>query len=550
MNFKEKIRDTRILCVIFMATVFYSYKTPEHNKYKADVIIYGGTSSAVISAVELTRSGKKVIIVSPDKHLGGLTSGGLGYTDIGNIQTIGGLSLEFYNRIYQYYQDSIIWKWQSKNSFGKRGVLTGVNNKPVMWLFEPHVAEQVFEDYIAENNITIFRNEWLDRESGVKMSGNAIKSITTLSGIKFNAEVFIDATYEGDLMAAAGVNYYVGREPCSVYNETMAGVQLGRRPMLEKIDPYVIPGDLTSGIIKRVSQKGPGNNCEGDNKVQAYCFRVCMSNHPENMISFSKPEGYDASQYEVLARLFAAGYRDWFRKFDQIPNRKTDTNNHGPFSSDNLGMNYDYPDGSYERRKEIIAEHERYQKGLLYFVANDERVPEEMRKEINKWGLAKDEFTDNGNWPRQLYIREARRMIGQYVMTEHNINGDAKVSDPIGMGSYGIDSHNVQRFIDEDGFVQHEGSLGINKGHPYSISYGAIIPRKKECLNLLVPVCLSASHVAFGTIRMEPVFMVLGQSAAIAASLAIDKKCSVQDVPYDLIKNILKKRNQVISLDN
>jgi len=289
-------------------------------------------------------------------------------------------------------------------------------------------------------------------------------------------------------------------------------------------------------------------NCSGDNKIQAYCFRLCMSNHPENRVPFPKPENYDPANYELLGRVFDAGWREWFEKFDIIPNRKTDTNNHGPFSSDFIGMNYDYPEATYERRKEIIKAHEDYQKGLLYFVANDPRVPKEIHDEMQNWGLAKDEFPDNGNWSRQLYIREARRMIGVYVTTENDVLAKREVPNPVGMGSYAMDSHNVQRYVTSDGFVQDEGDIGVSPDAPYSISYGSIIPKKEECTNLLVPVCVSSSHIAYGSIRMEPVFMILGQSAAVAACDAIDNDHAVQDVEYEVLKKKLMERGQVLTL--
>jgi hypothetical protein len=273
-----------------------------------------------------------------------------------------------------------------------------------------------------------------------------------------------------------------------------------------------------------------------------------MSNHPENRVSFPKPKGYDSTQYELLVRVFDAGWREWFQKYDMIPNRKTDTNNHGPFSSDYIGMNYDYPEASYAHRKEIIKQHEIYQKGLLWFVANDSRVPSEIRELMNSWGLAKDEFTDNGNWPHQLYIREARRMAGIHVTNENDVLGNTLIPDPIGMGSYSMDSHNVQRFVTEEGFVQNEGDIGVHPNKPYSISLGSILPKKEECTNLLVPVCVSSTHIAYGSIRMEPVFMILGQSAAATACLAIDKDVAVQDISYDLLQDILKSKNQVLRL--
>jgi hypothetical protein len=254
-------------------------------------------------------------------------------------------------------------------------------------------------------------------------------------------------------------------------------------------------------------------------------------------------------QYELLLRVFNTGRKDYFQKFDPIPNRKTDTNNHGPFSTDNIGMNYDYPEASYERRKEIIEEHETYQKGLMYFIANDPRVPEDIQTNMQQWGLARDEFADNGNWPHQIYVREARRLIGSVVMTEHEVLGKREVREPVGMGSYTLDSHNVQRYVKPDGFVQNEGDIGIHPPHPYQISYGALIPKKEECENLLVPVCLSSSHIAFGSIRMEPVFMILGQSVAAAAGLALDNNVAVQEVDYTALRNLLEDAGQVLELN-
>lgn len=542
------------IVVLLMAALF-SCSQDDPATQKADVIIYGGTSAAVIAAVEVVHSGKTVIIVSPDIYLGGLSAGGLGFTDTGNKETIGGLSREFYHRVWQYYNDSAAWKWQKHSEYGNKGqgtpAIDGENR--TMWIFEPHVAEQVFEDFIAENKITVYRDEWLSRESGVTMKGGKIASITTLSGKTFEGKMFIDATYEGDLMAAAGVSYHVGREACSAYDEEWNGVQAGvfhhGHYFKDKIDPYVVPGDSASGLLPNISPGKPGSNCTGDHKIQAYCFRLCMSNHPDNRVPFSKPEGYDSLQYELLARVFEAGWQEWFNKFDMIPNRKTDTNNHGPFSSDYIGMNYDYPEASYERRKEIVKAHENYQKGLLYFVSNDKRVPEKVREEMKNWGLAKDEFTGTGNWPHQIYVREARRMLGQYVTTENDVLGKRTVPNPVGMGSYTMDSHNVQRYVTSEGFVQNEGDLGVHPHHPYQIAYGSLVPKAEECTNLLVPVCVSSSHIAYGSIRMEPVFMILGQSAAAAAVLAIDSKRTVQEVPYSELENILKNRGQVLRME-
>lgn len=522
---------------------------------QADVIIYGGTSAAVTAAVQVKKMGKSVIIVSPDKHLGGLSSGGLGFTDTGNKSVIGGLAREFYHRLYQHYQKDENWKWQKKDEFGNKGqgtpAMDGENR--TMWIFEPHAAERVFEDLIKENSITVYRDEWLDRsKKGVTMKNGAIQSFKTLSGNTYQGTMFIDVTYEGDLMAAAGVNYHVGREANSVYGEQWNGVQAGvfqhGHYFKKPVSPYKVPGNPKSGLLPEISDEPIAPNGSGDNKIQAYCFRLCMSSDPRNRVPFPKPEGYDPARYELLLRVFDTGWRETFEKFDPIPNHKTDTNNHGPFSSDYIGKNYDYPDASYERRREIIADHEKYQKGLLYFMQNDLRMPDDVKKDMQQWGLAKDEFTDNGNWPHQIYVREARRMLGEFVMTEQHTLGTRPVPNPIGMGSYSLDAHNAQRYVKADGYVQNEGDIGVHPKQPYSIAYGAILPKASECTNLLVPVCLGSSHIAFGSIRMEPVFMILGQSAAAAAVLSIEKKVIPQKLDYALLKQELEKEGQKLEV--
>jgi hypothetical protein len=549
-----------LLPAIFILALFnQGCNKAQHELYEADVIVYGGTSAAVIAAVEVAQSGKTVIVVSPDIHLGGLTAGGLGWTDTGRKETIGGLSRDFYHRVYNHYQQDDAWRWMKKDEYGNTGQGTPAidGNMRTMWIFEPHIAEQVFEELIEEHQIRLYRNEWLNRETGVEKQDGNIMSITTLSGKTFRGKMFMDATYEGDLMAAAGVSYHVGREGTDVYGENWNGVQTGvyhhrhHFMVLDKpIDPYWVTGDPSSGLLPRISGEHPGEKGQGDHRVQAYCFRVCMTDHPENRIPFPKPEGYDSTQYELLVRIFDAGWREWFHKFDAIPNRKTDTNNHGPFSSDNIGMNYDYPDASYERRREIIREHETYQKGLLWFVANDPRVPQDIQSKMKEWGLPKDEFRDNGNWPHQIYVREARRMIGSFVMTENELLKRNPTPESVGMGSYTIDSHNVQRYVTEEGHVHNEGDIGVGLPGPYEIAYRALVPKKEECQNLLVPICASASHIAFGSIRMEPVFMILGQSAAVAACMAIDEGIAVQDVEYDKLKNLLLEKGQVLTMEN
>lgn len=520
-----------------------------------DVVVYGGTASGVVAAVQAKKMGKSVLIVGPDKHLGGLSSGGLGFTDTGNKAVIGGLARDFYHRVWKHYDQESAWTWQKKSEYGNKGQGTPAmdGTERTMWIFEPHVAEQIFEDYVKENDIPVVRDEWLDRAKGVKKDGASITAITMLSGKTYGGKMFIDATYEGDLMAAAGVDYHVGREAIAKYDESANGVQTGVLHhrhhfgvLKTPVSPYKVPGDPKSGVLPRVSTESPGEFGAEDKRVQAYCYRMCLTNAPENRIPFPKPEGYDAGQYELLLRVFADGWRETFEKFDPIPNHKTDTNNHGPFSTDNIGYNWDYPDASYERRAEILKEHTTYQQGWLYFIANDPRVPEEVRKEMQTWGLPKDEFKDNGGWSHQIYVREARRMVGQYVMTQNELQKKKPTPDSVGMGSYTIDSHNVQRYITPEGYVQNEGDIGVSAGGPYEIAYGSLVPKKGQADNLLVPVCVSSSHIAFGSIRMEPVFMILGQSAATAAAMAIDGSLAVQDVPYASLKARMDADKQIL----
>ena len=544
-------RLVRLIIILFGGTLLASAQAaPTY-----DLVIYGGTSAGVVAAVQAKRMGKSVIIVSPDTHLGGLSSGGLGFTDTGNKAVIGGLSREFYHRVWKRYDDGAAWTWQKREEYGNKGQGTPAIDgaQRTMWIFEPHVAEQVFEDLVREHRIPVRRNEWLNRANGVRKNGARITSITTLRGNTYGGRMFIDATYEGDLMAAAGVDYHVGREAMTTYGEKWNGVQTGVLHhrhhfgvLPSTISPYVKPGDPSSGVLPRISSERPADYGQGDKKIQAYCYRYCVTDHPDNRRPFPKPEGYDPAQYELLLRVYEAGWRETFQKFDPIPNRKTDSNNHGPFSSDNIGFNYDYPEASYARRREILREHERYQKGWLYFVANDPRVPADVRQEMGRWGLPKDEFKDNGGWPHQIYVREARRMIGTFVMTENELMKRRPTPDSVGMGSYGIDSHNIQRYITPDGSVQNEGDIGVGLPGPYEIAYGALVPKRRQADNLLVPVCVSSTHIAFGSIRMEPVFMILGHSAATAAVMAIDAGTAVQDVPYSRLRERLLADGQVL----
>lgn len=528
---------------------------------QADVIIYGGTSSGIAAAIEVDRMGKTVIVIEPSSRIGGLSTGGLGQTDIGNKQVIGGISLEFYKNIKKYYQNPKNWKWQKPSEYKDGGQTKTEAGEEAMWTFEPSAALNVFHQMIEGTDIKLIYGQRLNRTSGVRKTDNKITSISMESGETYLGRMFIDATYEGDLMAATGVSFTVGREPNSQYRENLNGVQantfspslLGtlstngaNHNFVDGVDPYVIKGDKSSGVLPYIDSNGPGNEGEGDKRVQAYCFRMCLTDHPKNRIPFKKPDNYNELNYELLFRNYEAGFDDipWINS--SMPNRKTDTNNKNGFSTDFIGQNYDYPMASYEEREKIVEKHRNYQQGLMWALANHPRIPKKIRKEVSRWGTSKDEFEREDGWQRQLYIREARRMVGEYVMTQKNCEGIDVITDAIGMAAYGMDSHNVQRYIDENGHVKNEGNVEAKFPKPYPISYRSITPIEKECANLLVPVSLSASHIAYGSIRMEPVFMILGQSAAIAATLAIDQDSSVQQVNYKQLKKILVAKGQIL----
>ena len=457
------------------------------------------------------------------------------------------MSREFYQRIKQKYDRQVTWKFETPDDYSRYDA-----NVDAMWTFEPHVAEEVFEDLLKEEQIAIFRQQRLDRESGVTVRNNMIRSIRTQQGSTFNGRMFVDSTYEGDLMAAAGVSYTVGRENNSRYGETLNGVQKNqnihnhRFPKL--VDPYVTPGNPASGLLPGIHAGSPGNEGQSDKRVQAYCFRMCMTHVPSNRVPFVKPANYNQRRYELLLRNFEAGdHRIPYHSL-MMPNGKTDTNNNGAFSTDNIGMNYRYPEATYEEREAIIQEHLNYQQGFMWTLANHPRVPEPVRREVSKWGLCKDEFLDTDHWPHMLYIREARRMLSDYVTTEHDCRRVRVAKDSVGMGSYNMDSHNTQRYVSPAGFAQNEGDVQVSPGGPYVISYRSIIPKNGEIANLLVPVCLSSSHIAYGSIRMEPVFMILGQTAATAAVLSIQSECAVQDLPYQRLRRQLLTDKQQLDL--
>jgi len=509
-----------------------------------DVVVYGGTSGGVTAAIQAVRMGKSAVLIEPTAHIGGLTSGGLGATDIGNKAAIGGLSRDFYRRIGTYYRQPSAWKHGTFDAYTEK---RKGGTEEELWTFEPHVAELVYRQWLAEFKIPVIR-ERFELKDGIKKQGQRITAIKMESGKWIQGRMFIDATYEGDVMAKAGCKYHVGREANATYAETLNGVQVAHsrsHQFIKDVDPYVKPGDPSSGLLPLIQAEPLGQDGDGDRHVQAYNFRMCTTDVPENRLPWPKPEGYDPARYELLLRNCEAGDHRVPWNPVVMPNRKTDTNNNFAISTDFIGANYDFPDGDYQTRARIFREHVLYQMGLMYTLANNPRVPESVRAQFQKLGLAKDEFQDTDNWPHQLYVREARRLISEYVMTQHNCQGRVTCEDPVGMGAYNMDSHNVHRYVTKDGKVRNEGDIQVGVS-PYPISYRSIRPRKSECENLLVPVCLAASHIAYGSIRMEPVFMVLGQSAATAACQAIDSNAAIQDIDFPKLKARLLEDKQVL----
>jgi hypothetical protein len=503
----------------------YYYPLPAANPprvFEADICVYGGTSGGVAAAVQAVRLGKTAVIAEFGRHLGGMSSSGLGATDIGNKRAIGGISREFYRALGEHYGQEEAWR------------------------FEPHVAGQIYDRWIAATGIGVFFEQ---RLKGIVAKRRRITEIVMENGHRYRAKMFLDCSYEGDLMARAGVSYHVGRESNAVYGECFNGVHFGHPNHNFKVavDPWVTPGKPSSGLLAGISSDEPGRQGAGDHRVQAYNFRLCLTRAADR-IAFPRPAGYDAARYTLLARYINAGIWDAAQLDHLMPNGKTDTNNRGGFSTDNIGMNYDWPDGDYAARERIYQDHVVYTQGLFWFLAHDRRLPREVRDQINAWGLPRDEFRQTGGWPHQLYVREARRMISDYVMTEHNCVRKLLAEQPVGLAAYTMDSHNCQRVV-RAGRVMNEGNVEIGGFPPYPIAYRAILPRESECENLFVPVCLSASHIAYGSIRMEPVFMVLGQSAATAAAMAIDAGCPAQGINYRALRKQLLADRQVLDWD-
>ncbi len=559
--------------IVFMLIQLSSCNIQDDKKLNsADIVIYGGTSAGISAAIQGARLGRSVILIEPTKRLGGLTTGGLGQTDIGNKQVIGGIAREFYRNIKKHYDDPANWVWQARSEYKDGGQTRSGEDEDAMWTFEPSAALEVYHDMIRDHDITLVYEQRLNRETGVSKIDNAINSISMESGETYQGKVFIDATYEGDLMAAAGISYTVGRESNLQYGETLNGVQTSEfgetlkgtisynsvhHNFIDVVDPYIIKGDPSSGLLPFINEGGPGTEGEGDRGIQAYCFRMTLTDHPENRIAFRKPDNYKELDYELLFRNYEAAdgpieemysYGDplvpWINS--AMPNRKTDTNNQKGFSTDFIGQNWDYPEASYEERERIVARHRHYQQGLMWTLAYHPRIPAKVRDKVSQWGTCKDEYERDDGWQQQLYIREARRMVSEYVMTQKNCERIEIVDDPIGMAAYGMDSHHVKRYVNSKGFVSNEGNVEAPVQAPFPISYRSIVPVKKECRNLVVPVCLSASHIAFGSVRMEPVFMILGQSAALIAGLAIEEDKAVQDLAYGDLREELIKQKQIL----
>lgn len=494
-----------------------------------DVCVFGGTAGGVIAAVSAARLGRSVVLASEGPRLGGMVSGGLGATDVGRNEIVGGITREFYERTWRIY---------------------GVREP--LWRITPGVATRVFADMVREAGVTVLAGVRILRAE--KKAARLVR-VSADRGVTLEARMFIDASYEGDLLAAAGVGYSVGREASAQYGEPLNGIRGARKDsqFAPGVDPFVKPGNPGSGLLPCIQEGDGGPAGEGDRRVQAYNFRLCLTDVAANRIPVPPPEAYDPARYELLARQIsmlrdsgqAVKFTDFFL-IVRLPDGKTDFNNTGPFSSDHVGASWEYPDGGPEVRERIRRDHVEYTRGLFHFIRTDPRVPPEARRGAEMWGLCRDEFTETGGWSPQLYVREARRMVGSMVLTQADCERKKPVTDSVGMAAFTIDSHICQRVVRE-GKLENEGNIGADV-LPYPVSYGTLLPRQKECENLLVPVCLSASHVSYGSLRMEPVFMVLGQSAGFAASQAIAEGKSVQEIRIPVLQSALQSTGQVLDI--
>ena len=536
----------RIVLVVCLAVVA-SLRAQGGRAHRVDICVYGATSAGVIAAIECAQRGLSVLLVDCDHWVGGLTTSGLGATDVGNQAAIGGRAREFYRRLRSHYDRPEAWTRERREDFHGRG---HEPRSDAAWTFEPSVASATFAAMLAEAKVRPLAAR-LDRSpGGLQKDGARLTSMRLEGGTIVAARLFLDCSYEGDLLDAAGCAFRVGREANAKYGETLNGVQTQnatKHQFTGAVDPYVLPGDPASGLLPGIQPGEPGAEGAADARIQAYCYRLCTTDDPANRVPWTKPDGYDQRDYELLLRHFEAGstLAPWHPTV--LPNRKTDTNNHGAFSTDWIGGNHDWPTADYATRERLAAAHRRYQQGLLWTLANDKRVPSRVQAEFRRYGPTRDEFPATGGWPPLLYVREGRRLVGAAVVTEHHCTGREVAPDPVGMGAYAMDSHNVQRYVDGHGHVRNEGDVQVRVPAPYGIAYGALVPQRAHAQNLLVPVCCSASHIAYGSIRMEPVFMVLGQSAAIAGALALERGLAVQDVPFDELRARLLAAGQVLA---
>ncbi len=497
---------------------------------EADVVVYGATAAGLTAAIQARQMDASVVVVEASTHVGGMTTGGLSSSDVGNSGAIGGLSSEFYARVGKAYGK------------GER-----------IFHFEPKVAAAVFSDWLEEAGVEVVTGEPLDLEQGVELKDGRIESFVTESGRRFRGRVFIDASFEGDLMAKAGVKYVVGREPESEYGESLAGVRRGdRKPrphytqgdkdhFTTAVDPFIVPGDPASGLLPWVRRPDPATlvNGTGDAGVQAYNYRLCVTDDPANLVPFEKPAGYRELDHELLLRVFESGDHRLPILIHKLPQRKFDWNSMHAVGTDLPGASWPYPEANHAQRRLIAAQHALYAKGVMWTLANHPRVPESIRRVVSKHGWCRDEFTATGGFPPQLYVREGRRMLADAVVTQGVCLGKEPCPDPVALGSFGLDSHAVQYFVNEQGHVRREGVFWIVPPRPYGVSWRAIRPKRAECVNLLVPSCVSASHAAYGSLRMEPVYMALGQAAGTAAVQAIRAGTAVQDVPYETLRERL-----------
>ncbi len=518
--------------IVILAAFVLTVSAPLQAGTKYDLVVYGGTAGGVITAVTAAREGLRVLLLEPRDHLGGMVSGGLSCTDYGKKEVIGGYALEFF--------------WRAGNHYRMRAY-----GQDAAWYPEPHVAEQVFKDMIREAGVTVLYRHRLREKTGVRKEGVRLLEVFTENGASFEGKVFADSSYEGDLMAQAGVSYTWGRESVDQYGESLAGVR--ERTPYHQFTVHLSPYDSQGRLLPEISPASPGAVGSADRKVQAYNFRMILSLDKQNQVPYPKPAHYDPRRYDLLARMLKAmtersGRAPTFGEVCNpimIPNNKADVNNNGAFSTDFIGRNYDYPEGNYRTRERIWQDHVDYVAGFFYFLANDPQVPPALQKEANMWGLAKDEFVDTNNWPNQLYIREARRMVGEYVMIQKDLQTDLSKPDPIGMGSYNSDSHNIQRIVTPDGWVMNEGDMQVAV-EPYQIPYRVLLPMRNQAQNLLVPVCFSASHVAYSSLRMEPQYMIMGHAAGVAARMAIDANLPVQDIDTAALTRKLIEQGAVI----